>query len=107
MAPSTKLVHLGHDGGRTRVDSPIMADAILTDIAQPGAVTCPPPPLPYERGSCGNGRIHALRKTLNGPRAFCDPSLALARLGGRFDYDDLDSCLRCIIETAGRTITMP
>lgn len=84
-----------------------MGDTILTDIAQPRAVTDPPPPLPYERGTCGSGRIHALRKTLNGARAFCDSRLALVRLGGRFDYDDLDSCLRCIIGTADRTDTLP
>jgi hypothetical protein len=60
-------------------------------------------PLPFERGSTDSGRIHAVRKTLNGNRAVCDAAVELNRLGGRFDRDDLDSCLTCIIEIAHRS----
>jgi hypothetical protein len=84
-----------------------MLDATIADRPQQRTLADRPSPLPYERGTTEDGRVHAVRKTLNGPRASCDVSVALHRLGGRFDYDDLDSCLPCIIETAQRSITLP
>jgi hypothetical protein len=77
-----------------------MGNVSVSDIPQQRDPARCRPPLPFERGSCDDGRIHAARKTLHGRRAVCDPNLGLSRLGGRFDHDDLDSCLACIIDTA-------
>jgi hypothetical protein len=78
-----------------------MDTAHVIRLLEPREATTTPSPLPFERGVTGaNQRIHALRKTLNGNRAVCDNNLQLFRLGGRFDHDDLNCCLYCVIATA-------
>ena len=51
----------------------------------------------YERGGCADAVIHAARKTLQGHRALCEPSRAVASLGGRFDVNGEDSCATCAV----------
>ena len=71
----------------------------VIEVPRPRTEWVPPAPLPYERGSCGGHRLHAVRNSLTGCRALCDSRLEPIRIGGRFDLDDLDSCIDCIIET--------
>jgi hypothetical protein len=63
-------------------------------------VSAAPAPTAYERASAGASRIHAYRKTLNGPRALCFAGLPVTWLGGRFDPLDPDSCEECALRTA-------
>ncbi len=60
-------------------------------------IRLPEAPTTYERGGCADTVVHAARKTLDGHRALCDPSRAVASLGGRFDINGEDSCANCAV----------
>jgi hypothetical protein len=66
----------------------------MVTALQPPAAPAKVSALAYEPGSCGS-RLHATRKTLRGPRAFCDDSLVLTPVPGRFSVAAEASCQTC------------
>jgi len=77
-----------------------MDTAHVIQLLEPQGSWTAPSPLQYERGvTSASSRVHALKKTLDGNRAMCDASLEIIRLGGRFNPDELNSCLACGIAT--------
>lgn len=58
-------------------------------------VSAAPAPTAFERATAGAARVHAFRKTLNGPRALCFAGLPVTWLGGRFDPLEPEACEEC------------
>jgi hypothetical protein len=80
------------------VDTTTVSESVSLVIPlQP--VSAAPAPASYERATAGATRIHAFRKTLNGPRAVCFAGLPVTWIGGRFDPLDPDSCEECALRT--------
>ena len=53
----------------------------------------------YEQGLCGNGVLHASRKTLQGARAICDGRQIVAPVSGRFNPTTQGACPGCVAAT--------
>jgi hypothetical protein len=80
------------DTGDMTTDMAMVSVSIVIPL-QP--VSSDPAPASYERGTANAKRVHAVRKTLNGPRALCFTGLPVTRLGGRFDPLEPEACEDC------------
>jgi uncharacterized protein YijF (DUF1287 family) len=79
------------------VDTRSMLQGETISIPSQRVIKVPGSPTPFERGGCADSVIHAARKTLDGFRALCDSSRAVASLGGRFDVNAEESCASCAV----------